>query len=332
MNRKSYNLGESPSLKFNNELKNIIKHCRFCQTCDEEQYFIGNYGIKVLCYYFVNNLEKTYQKIENNEKLKDKRCNDFIYWWYDNLYYTYEKGYSPDFADIINQFKKIWKNITQSYGVPADKLCKNPFEPLLSLDSCKNMKKVSDYCENYEFIKKELEETSANCAGYYYYLTQSEELYNETVSKCKTDGKKYCLNFDQCHTYDPKILLNNYKCKLIERTENEDAELAQKAEHLIMCPLDYDCVPDYISKMSITFSDYRFISLMALSLWAIILSCFFLYKFTPFGSFLNNILNRKNSFKKNIHEEEFLETLDSDIEDSPINFNNREYRITYNHD
>ncbi|SBT84523.1 PIR protein, partial [Plasmodium ovale] len=83
---------------------------------------------------------------------------------------------------------------------------------------------------------------------------------------------------------------------------------------------------------SITFSDYRFISLIVLSIWAILLSLFFLYKFTPFGSFINNILHRKNIIRKNIHEEEFHELLESDSEDAPINFINREYRITYNRD
>ncbi|SBS82188.1 PIR Superfamily Protein [Plasmodium ovale curtisi] len=332
MSRRSYNLGDSPSLKFNNELKNLIKNCTFCRTCDEEQYFMSNYRFKVLCYYFANNLEKIHEKLENNEKLKDKRCNDFIYWWYDNLYFTYNKGHSTDSSNIANHFKNIWQKITQLYGVSADKLCKNYFEPLLSFDSCKNMKEVSDYCENYEFIKKELEETRANCAGYYYYLIQSEDLYKNTVSKCNTDGKNYCLNFDKCHTYDPKILLNNSKCKLIEKTENDRIELEEQAEQLIPCRRGFECVSYDIINTSITFSDYRFISLIVLSIWAIILSCFFLYKFTPFGSFLNNILHKKNIIRKDIHEEEFQELFESDSEDSSLNFNNREYRITYNHD
>ncbi|SBS82187.1 PIR Superfamily Protein [Plasmodium ovale curtisi] len=332
MSRKSYNLGDSPSYIFNKELNSVIKSCKFCSYCDNVSTFLGDYGIIVLCYNFVNNLSKIYDDWNISTKLKDKRCNDLIYWWYNNLYYTYQKRCIPNCDNIAEAFSEVWKKITQSLGTYADRLCKNPFEPLLSFDSCKNMKKVSDYCENYEFIKDQLENTSANCAGYYYYLTESEDLYKETVSKCKTDGKKYCLNFDECHNYDPKILLNNSKCKLTEQTENERTRWEKEEEQIIPCRRGFECVSYDIINTSITFSDYRFISLIVLSIWAIILSCFFLYKFTPFGSFLNNILNKKNILKKNIHEEEFQELFESDSEDSSLNFNNREYRITYNHD
>ncbi|SBT83862.1 PIR protein [Plasmodium ovale] len=332
MSRKSYNLGDSPSYKFNKELNSVIKDCNFCSHCDDVNNFFGDYGIRVLCYNFVNNLGKIYDDYSINSKLKDKRCNDLIYWWYDNLYFTYNKQYSTDSSDIINKFKKLWQKITQLYGISADKLCKNPFDPLLSFDSYKNMKEVSDYCENYEFIKDQLENTSANCSGYYYYLTESEDLYKKTVSNCKTGGNNYCLSFDECHNYNPKILLNNDKCKLTEKNENDRIKWEKEEEQLIPCRRGFECVSYDIINTSITFSDYRFISLIVLSIWAIILSCFFLYKFTPFGSFLNNILHKKNIIKKNIHEEEFQELFESDSEDTSLNFNNREYRITYNHD
>ncbi|SBT58594.1 PIR Superfamily Protein [Plasmodium ovale wallikeri] len=332
MNNKSYNLEDSPSYKFNKDLNNINDYCQFCTYCDNETYFSYNYGLKVLCYNFANNLRKIYDDFVKNENLNEKRCNDLVYWWYNNLHYTYKKSCPRNCDEIVNIFKNVWSNIIQSKQNNANRLCKNFLDDLLCFERYEIQKKASDYCENYEFIEKKLKETNINCSNYYHYLTRSKDLYEKTVSKCHTVGSQYCLNFKQCHTYNPENLLKNEKCKLIQKTENEDAELAEKAAQLMTCPPEYKCVPDYIINASINFSDYRFISLIILSIWAVILSFFFLYKFTTFGSILNNILHRKNSIRKNIHEEEFHELLESDSEDVPINFNNREYRITYNHE
>ncbi|SBT83863.1 PIR protein [Plasmodium ovale] len=329
---QNYNLEDSPSYKFNKDLNNIIDYCQFCSHCDKETYFSYNYGLKVLCYMFANNLGKIYDDFDKNENLNEKRCNDLVYWWYNNLYYTYQKRCTTTNCSEIVKFKNVWEKIIASKKNYENRLCKNFLDDLSPFEKYEKSKEVSDYCANYEYIEKKLEEKSVYCSNYYHYLTRSKDLYKETVSNCHTDGRKYCLNFDKCHSYNPEKLLQHEKCKLIEQTENDRIELEQKEEYFIPCPLDHDCVPGYIAKMSITYSDYRFITLIVLSIWAIILSFFFLYKFTPFGSFLNNILRKKNIIRKDIREEEFHETLDSDIEDTSINFNHREYRITYNHD
>ncbi|SBT72874.1 PIR protein [Plasmodium ovale] len=331
MSRKKYNLGDSPAFKFNNELNNVIENCRFCRYCDEENYFLQSYGLKVLCYRFVNNLWKIYNDYTKNKMINDKRCNDLIYWWYDNLYYTYKKSHSDDLEEIVNTFKKVWKNITESPENSADKLCKNSFEQL-TFDECKKSKNVSDYCENYDFIKKELEKSDVNCSGFYYYLTENSKLYEETVSKCHEKGKNYCLDYKDCHNYSPENLLSDKKCIETKKSETESDNLEELAGKSTLCPPEFSCVEEAFIYRSITFSDYRFISLIVLSIWAILLSLFFLYKFTPFGSFINNTLDRKNIIRKNIHEEEFHELLESDSEEAPTDFNIREYRITYNHD
>ncbi|SBT58536.1 PIR Superfamily Protein [Plasmodium ovale wallikeri] len=333
MSHKKYNLGDSPAFKFNNELNNVIKNCRFCHSCDLEEYFIENYGLKVLCYRFVNNLWKIYNDFDKSENLNDKRCNDLIYWWYYNLNYTYNKLRTPEYDEIVNAFIAVWKNITQSQGNDPDKLCKNYFEKLLSIENYKTAKNVTDYCVNYEFIKEKLDEQGEKCTFYYHYLTDNSDKYKQTIKKCNGDkDNKYCVGINGCHTYDPNKLLDNEKCKLIEIEEAKRNQLEEEAANFIQCPFGNRCVEDDFFYKYITFSDYRFISLIVLSIWAIILSLFFLYKFSPFGSFLNNILNRKNIIRKNIRDEVFDELLESDSEDAPINFNNREYRITYNHE
>ncbi|SBT01853.1 PIR Superfamily Protein, partial [Plasmodium ovale curtisi] len=326
------NLVDSPTYAFDKELNNVIENCPLCLYCDKHNYFIQNYGLKVLCYRFVNNLWKIYNDFTKNQNINNKRCNDLIYWWYDNLYYTYKKVHSSNLEEIVNTFKEVWKNIAESSVISADKLCKNSFEQLLPFEECKTSKKVSDYCENYEFIQNKLQEEKVNCSGFYYYLTENSKLYEQNVSKCRENRKNYCLDFKDCHNYSPEKLLNDKKCIETKQYETERANFEKLSEKLTMCPPESRCVEDAFIYRSITFSDYRFISLIVLSIWGILLSLFFLYKFTPFGSFINNISLRKNIIRKNIHEEEFHELLESDSEDAPINFINREYRITYNHD
>ncbi|SBT58593.1 PIR Superfamily Protein [Plasmodium ovale wallikeri] len=319
MNHKNYIIGNLPSYKFDKELNSVIKNCKFCSYCDGEQSFSGDYAIRVFCYKFVNNLEKIHDDLSINSKLKDKRCNDLIYWWYYNLYYIYTERYVSGYADIANHFKEVRDKIEHFPGISTDKLCNNFFKKLLPLATYENMKKVSDYCENYEFIEDKLKEPKNDCTLYYHYLVDSSELYNNNVSQCHVAENSYCLDFNNCHDYTPEKLLKNEKCNKIRETEKENAILEKEAEQLVPCPRGFGCVPDDIINTSITFSDYRFISLIVLS-------------FTPTGSFLNNILHRKNIIRKNIHEEEYDELLESDSEDTPINFNNREYLITYNHE
>ncbi|SBT84627.1 PIR protein [Plasmodium ovale] len=321
MNRNKNTLWDSPTYTFQNELNNVINFCPFCQSCDNVQYFSRNYGLKVLCYSFAKNLGKIYYEDERNAKLKDKHCNDLIYWWYNNLNYTYKKEFSSDYQNIVNSFKEVWKNITTLYSISVDGLCKNYFEPLKSFEECKKAKEVTDYCVNYEFIKDKLGKSNENCARFYYYLIENSDLYEKTVSKCQGSGQ-YCLRFNDCHNYDPKLLLDNDKCKQTKKNEESLIKLKEDAVNFHPCPIGSICIDDDYIYRSITFSDYRFISLIVLSVW----------EFTPFGSFINNILRRKNINRENIREEEFHELLESDSEDAPIKFNNREYRITYNHD
>ncbi|SCA48176.1 PIR protein, partial [Plasmodium ovale] len=289
MSRNKLNLVDSPTYAFDKELNNVIESCMFCKYCDEETYFFQNYGLKVLCYRFVNNLWKIYNDFTKNQNINDKRCNDLIYWWYNNLYYTYKKSHSPNRDEIVKTFKEVWRKIKESREISEDKLCKKSFEALKSFDDCEKAKKVSDYCENYEFIQNKLHEEKVNCLGFYYYLTENSKLYEENVSKCRVNGKNYCLDFKDCHNYSPEKLLNDKKCVETKQSEIERAKLEELEEKFTMCPPESRCVEDAFIYRSITFSDYRFISLIVLSIWAILLSLFFLYKFTPFGSFINNI-------------------------------------------
>ncbi|SBT72883.1 Plasmodium vivax Vir protein, putative [Plasmodium ovale] len=333
MSNKKYNLGNSPTYRFENKLNDVIERCTFCASCDDVQHFYIDYGLKVLCYSFANNLEKIYYDFDKNVKLNDKRCNDLIYWWYNNLNYTYKKELTTNYQNIVNNFKDVWTNITKLPNISKDKLCKNYFEPsILSFQKCKNKKTVSDYCENYDFIQKELEKPGVTCASYYYYLTEKSNLYKNTVSKCHDNGDENCLSFSDCHNFDPEKLLKEEECRKMKQSETERDNWEELAGQSTMCHPGFACISEDIINTSITFSDYRFISLIVLSIWAIILSFFFLYKFSPFGYFINNILRKKNIIRKNIQEEEFHEFLESDTEDVPTNFHNRKYRITYNHD
>ncbi|SBS92079.1 PIR Superfamily Protein [Plasmodium ovale curtisi] len=333
MNRDNYTLMGAPSYKFNNELDSIINNCWFCHVCDKAEHsFVNEYGLKILCYYFARNLQTIHYDYTSDIQLKNKVCNDLLYWLQNNLKILLEKRNS-DYSSVLNKFQKIWRSIIESNTfISQDKFCGSSFNEILSYDECAKTKNVSNYCENYEFIKQELNKKTETCGGFYQYLTKNSDIYKIIPSECTANGKNYCLKYSNCNTYDPKKLLSNDKCKLIEENLQLRTKKQKEEENSTLCTPGFECVSIDFIKTSINISDNRFISLIVLSVWAILLSLYFLYKLTPFRSLLNNVLYKKNIIKKNLNNEEYDDVLESDLEDSSINFNNREYIITYNHE
>ncbi|SBT84116.1 PIR protein [Plasmodium ovale] len=328
---RNFIYADAPSYLFNKELDSVIKHCSFCFMCDKKNdSFVGEYGLKTLCYYFVRNLEKIKNESSSNISLKDKLCNDLFYWLQHNLINIHHKA-KPNLDSILKIFEDVWNDITAvGNGIPKDNLCKTSFENLLSFEERTQKKKVSNYCENYEYIRKKLENPNEPCSIYYKYLTKNSKLYTDSVSKCSENGKNYCLKYNKCNTYDPQILLDKPTCIIAKEFEEKRREMEEKEQQYTQCGPEYECLPKNFFDKSIDFSDSRITPLIVLSIWGIFLSLYFLYKLSPFRSWLNNLLYKKNIIKKNLHNEEFQELLESDSEDAHINFNNREYHITYN--
>ncbi|SBT58528.1 PIR Superfamily Protein [Plasmodium ovale wallikeri] len=331
MNRNKHILYESPSYIFNKELNSVIKTCRFCSSCDKKEGIIlYEYGLKTLCYYFARNLEKIYNIRSDDEALNDKRCNDVFYWLHDNLINTYDKMNSA-YGDTVKNFKEVWEDIIETNSeILKEKFCESSFERLNSFTEHKNYKEVSDYCEYYKFIEKKLENTNESCAVYYQYLTKNSKTYDIISKGCTVNGKNYCLNYNKCNTYHPQKLLSKTTSIKAKESEEKRIKSVEEEEQYIQCGPEYECVLKNSSDTSINHSDYRIVPLIVLSIWGIILSFYFIYKFSPFRSWLNNHLYKKNIIKKNLHNDEFQELLESDSEDAHINFNNREYHITYN--
>ncbi|SBS89991.1 PIR Superfamily Protein [Plasmodium ovale curtisi] len=333
MNRNNYTLVGAPSYEFNNKLDSIINSCSFCSACDEEKHsFVRQYGLKILCYYFARNLQTIHYYYTDDIKLNDKVCNDLLYWLQNNLKILLEKR-PNEYDDILKKFQEVWKSIIESYSINSqDNLCGSSFNEILSYDECAKAKNVSNYCENYEFIEQELKKKTETCGGHYQYLTKNSNIYKIISSECTANGKNYCLKYSNCNTYDPKKLLSDDKCKLIEENLELRTKKQKEEENSTLCTPGFECVSIDFIKTSINISDNRFIFLIVLSVWAILLSLYFLYKLTPFRSLLNKVLYKKNIIKKNLNNEEYDEVLESDLEDSSINFNNKEYLITYNHE
>ncbi|SBT58527.1 PIR Superfamily Protein [Plasmodium ovale wallikeri] len=321
---------EGPSYKFNKELDSKIKNCSFCSVCDEKGKRIsGEYGLKILCYYFTRNLGIIKDEYSASTTKKNKLCNDLIYWLHKNLKNNHSEM-EKDYNEILTEFKEVWKSIISDPPISEDNLCGNTFKDISSFEKFENLKKISDYCENYEFIKAKLDNPNEPCAVYYKYLTNNSTMYTNRVSKCSENGNNYCLNYNNCNTYDPKILLDKPKCKIAKESEDARSQMKEKEEEYTQCGPEYECVPKNYFDTSINYSDYRIVPLIVLSIWGTFLSLYFLYKLSPFRSWLNNHLYKKNIIKKKLHNEEFQELLESDSEDAHINFNNREYHITYN--
>lgn len=176
-----------------------------------------------------------------NAKLKNKRCNDLTYWWYYNLYYTYNERYASGYVHIVDHFKEVRNKIEQFAGISTNKLCKNFFQNLLPFATYENMKKISDYCENYEFIEDKLGKPNNNCTLYYHYLVENSELYKNKVPKCRVAEDNYCLDFNY-HDYNPENLLKKEKCNKIRETKKESKISKKEGEKLVPCPRGFGCV------------------------------------------------------------------------------------------
>ncbi|SBT58551.1 PIR Superfamily Protein [Plasmodium ovale wallikeri] len=294
-----------------------------------KEYIFGEYGLKILCYYFARNLQTIYY-YHSNKPLEDKVCNDLLYWLQNNLKKFLVKR-DNEYTSILQKFKEVWEEIVSDAEViPKNDLCRKSFKNLVSFDVCEKAKNVSNYCENYEYIKNELGKQNETCVGHYEYLIKNSNIYDIISKGCTVDGNNYCLNYDKCDTYNPQNLLNTEKCKRAKEFELARSQMKEKEEQYYQCGPEFQCVPKNFFSTSIDYSDYHVIPLIVLSIWSIFLTLYFLYKLTPFKSWINNFLYKKNVIRKNIHNEEFQELLESETEDDHINFNNNEYLITYN--
>ncbi|SBS91554.1 PIR Superfamily Protein [Plasmodium ovale curtisi] len=325
------------SFKFDIFLNNPVTLCPKCYLCaDVSSNNKNEPWFKFFCYQLVRNLETAETINSNSTDTRKSRCNSLIYWMYDkvvNINKTYgikkNDKIIKDLLDVWTKFNNSPKQNVFSYRceVPDDSDFKN-------LNHIKRKKIMSDYCENYNTLKTILNyDEYSDCHVYYDYFKDSLSKYKETVNACST-GDFFLNNCSRfCNKEDPEDVLNKSKCRTIEISPKKNDYMKKDECKALTKPApEVICEPNEIKITEFTFSDNRAIVLILFSLWGIFLTFLFLYKMTPFRSWINSKLRKKKIIRDSFNEQSDDETLDIDYESVDRNIENAGYKISYNSD
>ncbi|SBT74046.1 PIR protein [Plasmodium ovale] len=317
-------------------LNNPVTLCKNCKLCDNVNGMKKNEPwFKFLCYQLVRNLE-TAETINSTNHVDKKlsRCKSLAYWMYDKVN-SYDNSSIKNKENLIDELLGVWNkfNDTSSQYASSSRCNIPESSEYKNLEEMKRKKIMSDYCENYSEFRKILKRYAnyPNCHIYYDYFRDSLSNYKETVKECRrNDFFIYNCSY-LCSNSDPEDLLNKGNCRTIE-ISNEKNEYVKKDEcESFMKPAPaLSCESESIKISEFTFSDNRAIILLLFSLWDILLTFFFLYKITPFRSWINSKIGKKKIIGDSFNEQSDDETLDDDYENLDRNMQNAGYNITYN--
>ncbi|SBT85107.1 PIR protein [Plasmodium ovale] len=299
-------LEDLPSKKYNDELKKEINYREIDNRIESNTFSSEDVFWKTTLYDYVSDYINNHIERWPDSNNKNKRCRDF-----------------NNILDIILKKvkQKIKTNPQVSYDIIAShinnsaKIYLGPWGTECTRnskfnehnDDMKNEKSVDDFCEDIDYIKKRFSEiNSDNCKEIEDYITQQVIDLGEIYT---TSGNKYSniLGFYDFTSFD-KIdnIVENLKSKCKEVTAG------------VSLAVDQEEMQQYSAK------SVFFIAVTSLS--GILSSFILLYKTTPFGSILNNVIQKRIKFENNLNEEIDYKTLESIPESS----HNGPYNILYN--
>ncbi|SBT73119.1 Plasmodium vivax Vir protein, putative [Plasmodium ovale] len=319
-------------------LNNHVTICNNCKLCDDVNEMKKNEPwFKIFCYQFVRNLE-TFKDMSGyyTPEQRISRCNSLIYWMNNKVKNIYEISKVNNKNNIINELLNVWRqfdalevkiNLSAGCSIPDNTVLNN-------LEEMKNKKKMSDYCENYDELKSLLRKPYINSECYVYYSYFKDSFHE--FSNIATENKEQCLKIKECLRFcnnaDPNNLINIANCKVVQISKDNDEYIEKKKCDTLkdQAVAEKTCEPREFRISEFTFSDNRAIILILFSLWGIFLSFLFLYKMTPFRSWISNKLGKKKILRDNFNEQSDDETLDADYETAGRNMQNTGYNIIYN--
>ncbi|SBT55945.1 PIR Superfamily Protein [Plasmodium ovale wallikeri] len=185
--------------------------------------------------------------------------------------------------------------------------CKRNSKLNTHYDDIENLKKIDDFCEDIAYLEKNISEIHSNdCKQIEIYIDQQitdlKPIYTNSQTKYLPTLEYY--NFKSFEDFNSKI--TNLKSKYQEGIDG--AHLAG----------------DKIETSQYSGGNTSIIAVTSLS--GILSSALLLYKTTPFGSILNNVIQKRLKFGNNLNEEIDYETLEAIPESS----HNGSYNILYN--
>ncbi|SBS94873.1 PIR Superfamily Protein [Plasmodium ovale curtisi] len=338
-NRNEVLKSKLSSFDFDLKLNNSVTNCEYCSVCEIVDQNIRNEPwFKIFCYQFARNVQTVYEIIQISTHLREKHCKTLTYWIRDKIKNFYEKNkVDMKNVNVISELSKVWEEINSSKCKGQSNLCESSIsKQSTNLEEMKNKKKMSAYCENYDELKSLLTKPYVNSECHIYYSYFKESFYE--FSKIAKENNEKCLEIKECSRFcdntDPNNLINIANCKVVLISKDNDEYIEKKKCDTLkeQAVAAKTCESKEVQIPQFTFSDNRAIILILFSLWGIFLSFLFLYKMTPFRSWISNKLGKKKILRDNFNEQSDDETLDVDYETADRNMQNTGYNIIYNSD
>ncbi|KMZ83272.1 hypothetical protein PVBG_05899 [Plasmodium vivax Brazil I] len=170
--------------------------------------------------------------ISNGEHLKDHHCNLLSYWIYEQLVSYYGDNSNETFhvfADILRVLSGL------KYYLNNNKCELNSSIPIIP--DRQEKKELYKYCIDYKTILEKSKHRKDQCNEYYKYVQKKIQLYKKYETFCSSSDKRNCPDFyENCKKNDPKVLLDQLKCKeemLNEKQKPEDSPVLTQGKNSI---------------------------------------------------------------------------------------------------
>ncbi|SBT51825.1 PIR Superfamily Protein [Plasmodium ovale wallikeri] len=285
-------------------------------------------------------LDRNYNYINIYEEyLKEPFCK-YLNYWLDIKKNNYVSNEFDINDDIWQNIEKLWINL-QKTSTPFK--CKRNTDKK-PLEHQKNRMHLMVYCVNRDEFKRKCNLTSGS-TSHKYCLALTEYIkknYTELVGKnpClkyKDRNQDYELHFDEkCTLYDIPKTFPDYNTEggtlsenPITRSPLPYCESTQKAKENFQGPPEEDTVSLVEEPSSPYSAPWNSMTYSGLTVFGILFSSMFLYKYTSFGSFIRSLMIKKNKVRQYINEQAENELLETSSDGIVYNLDNDEYNFSY---
>ncbi|SBT55189.1 PIR Superfamily Protein [Plasmodium ovale wallikeri] len=257
--------------------------------------------LHIFCLKLIGNLQN-YEHLEFLHVFPKSTCKYLNLWVYEYLTRIYRDMSGAEARSTITKIIPIWTK----FNLKDD--CKLEFISFIGYDNYENMKKLYDYVLNYKYFQLYSINKSVVCTTEEdQYIKDAITLYEKVKEDCRTDReeKKYCVVLDDIDQVYPNGQLSTLECHEIKDSLSDPNVETESEPHLAGNSLrGQDHAPgiDGIESASTNASSDNVVAGI-FPVLGIPLISFVLYKFTPFGTWFKNRLQRNKIIEYNIHED-----------------------------
>ncbi|SBT01981.1 PIR Superfamily Protein [Plasmodium ovale curtisi] len=257
--------------------------------------------LHILCLRLIGNLEK-YDDLTFLDVFPKSTCKYFNLWMYEHFSSIYSNLKGAEATSTIQKIISIWN----SYKLKDE--CTKDFISFIGYTNYKKMKELYDYVLNYKYLLLGTDKDNLKCTTEENaYIKDSISLYEEVKQDCRTDReeKQYCVVIDDIDQVYSKGELSTLNCHEIKDTlSNLSQETESETDFEVNSLRAQEPVPGiggigsdttYASSDNVVAGIFPVLGIPLIS--------FILYKFTPFGTWFKDRLQRNKIFEHNIHED-----------------------------